>query len=395
MITAIIEPSVDTHDFLGNRRMAKESGGRLWSIYRDRDNGTYDIKVAYSDDGGATWTDETVDSGLTASAQCALAIDSNDTIHALWCDRQLVPTWEVWLWYRTRTSAGVWSGVTVVYNDALNFSASVEPDIAIDGDDNVHVAWVELIGNRFIKYRKRTIGVGWGAIEDAATNGIDDHIETPSIAIDSTNYPHIAYHKDTPLNRFNIFYVFRTVAGWQPEENVTNGVGGADDNEYPQIALDNSDNVHVAWMGYNRGVNVGSAQIVYRKRTVGVGWGVEELLTDIAATQGYGLSISLNTNDMIHVVWSGIGWGVNVGEYAIQHRQSSAVGVWSTQDDLVNEAKYNYLATSLWARYPSNNILSDGYMFIYVSENGISDLEFYATEIPRGGSIPGVLQLLT
>jgi len=371
--------------------MAKDSNGRLWVVYRDKDNGTYDVKVAYSDDGGATWTIEVVDAGRSASGQCALAVDSSNGIHVVWCDRLGM---QVWLWYRTRTDVGVWAGIVQLYTSVL-FSASLEPDIAIDQNDDVHVAFIELVGARFIKYIKKT-GAVWGAVENAATNGVDTHIQTPSIAIDSTNFPHIAFCKDTPLNIYNIFYVWRTAFGWQPEESVSVEVLPGT-HEYPQLALDSADDVHVVWMAYNRynSTYPAKSNIYYRKRTTGV-WGAEEQVTDVDFNQGWGVSISVSADGIIHVVWSGQGWGANPGEWSIQHRESSVAGVWSAQDDLVNEAGYNYLATSLCARYPSSNILSVGYMFIFVSEDTISDLEFYAeVPAPSGGGIPGVVELLT
>ncbi len=582
MITATIETAIDTFDFLSNRRMAKASDGRLWVIYRDKDNGTYDVKVAYSDDGGATWTSEVVDAGGSASAQCALAVDSNDEIHVVWCDRVLFPVMQVWLWYRSRTSAGVWSAIVELYAPALelqvtasgddcvdennpanfsivhnevhvgdvnvgsfdwasgmrflnvdipqgativhawlsirtyggapgtlpttiiegeahdnaiifsdiadydarvrtgssvnwtpaawtawntspdiaaiiqeivdrpgwlpnsamalfwshaagwggvdnqldgysydrsavfapklhieyeihvahSFSAPLEPDIAIDQNDDIHVAWMAWSGYPtlipVIKYVKRT-GAAWGTLEDAASNLVDTHMGEPSIAIDSSNFPHIAFYKDTPLNTYNIFYVWRTALGWQPEESVSVEVNPAGIHEYPQLVLDSADDAHVVWMAYNRYNSSYPAKpnIYYRKRTAGV-WGAEERVTDVDYNQGYGVSIALNTDDTIHVIWSGQGWGANPGEYCVQHRQSSVVGVWSTQNDLVNGAGYNYLATSLCARYPPSNILTEGYAFIYVSENTLSDLEFLASGVAAvSGGLPGVVELLT
>ncbi len=399
MITATIETAIDTFDFLSNSRMAKARDGRLWVIYRDKDNGTYDVKVAYSDDGGVTWTSEVVDAGRGASARCALAVDSTGTIHVVWCDKQFLPAWAVWLWYRNRSSAGVWSGITQIYTD-VNFTAALQPDIAIDSADDVHVTWVEFVAPGAVKYRKRTAGV-WGAEEDAHTPIATLSFGGGSLAIDSSDLPHITFWKEVgvfPNDLVNIFYAQRTVVGWQPAEQVSAEVVPAGPiHEYPQLALDSSDDVHVVWMAYSSYNSTFPAKpnIYYRKRTGGV-WGVEEQVTDVNYNQGYGVSIALNTDDTIHVIWSGLGWGANLGEYSVQHRQCSVAGVWSTQDDLVNEAKYNYLATSLWAKYPSGNILPAGFAFIYASEDTISDLKFYSA-IPGtvGGGNPGVVELLT
>ncbi len=558
MTQSIIATAVDSYDFQGNRRMAQDSNGRLWVAFRDKANGTYDIKVAYSDDNGATWTIETVKVGVElVESPPGLAVDSNGDIHVVWSERSFTPM-GVWLFYRTRTSAGVWAAVVTllapalemqvsvgsddcldennpasfsivamtiragdtaagsfdwatgmrflnvnipqgatitaayirlrrygtvpgtlpttiiegenadnaitfsniadydarprtgasinwtpaswdgwnnspsivsiiqeivnrggwvpnnamvifwshapgwggvnnrldgysferssafspilhieysVYN-ALGFSSPLYPAIAVDNANNIHVVYVDYTTVWRLKYVKKTAGV-WGSSSVIATGAAaGDNIEELSLAIDSNNFPHVTYDHEVSGD-YRVYYIHETGAGWQAAELVSSAAVGT--FPYSQIALDSSDDVHVVWMTYGVGTYPGESQTAYRKRESGV-WQAPEYLTDVDNAQGYPC-ISISSNGIIHVIWMGFGWGANPTEWTIQYKSKSGA-TWSSQEDLVNEAKFNYPETSLWARCPSSNILPGGFMFIYVSENSVSDLEFYRAVVP-------------
>jgi hypothetical protein len=214
------------------RKVAVDSTGRIWVTYMRlmavTAGGNYEmICAAYSDDGGATWTEEQV-TDLQANQQ--------------------------------------------------------QPSIAIDSDDVVHLVWT---------------GTGWGV--------------------------HTA--------RYNIQYCKRDGGAWGAVTQLTD-IDTPPGQNYPVIAVDSDDYLHVAWTGDGHGVNTGFVNVVYRQYTDA--WQAVESVTDLAGESQLGTSIAIDSDDVVHLVWSGTGWGVESGFYNIQYRQRTGAG-WQAQEGVTDE----------------------------------------------------------
>jgi len=116
------------------------------------------------------------------------------------------------LYYRKFDST--WTNAEEV-SDIPNVSAGWQNDIAVDANDDPHVAFV--YSDEGIKYRRKTNGV-WEPIELVSTSTDPTFA---SIAVDDSDYPHVAYDKD---DFGAVCYRAKTVGGWQPEETI--GAGG-------------------------------------------------------------------------------------------------------------------------------------------------------------------------
>jgi len=200
------------------------------------------------------------------------------------------------------------------------------PSVAIDSQNTIHVVWHGLgwgtnstYGN--IQYRKRTSS-GWQPIEAVTDKNADQYV--PSIAIDSNDNIHVVWRGlgwGTNTDYWNIQYRKRTSSGWQPIEAVTDKNADQYDSS---IAIDSNDNIHVVWRGLGWGTNTDYWNIQYRKRTSS-GWQSQEAVTDIVGRQRY-ISFAIDDSDNIHVVWPGKGWGTNTDYWNIQYRKRTSSG---------------------------------------------------------------------
>jgi hypothetical protein len=120
-----------------------------------------DIYYANSSDGGMSWSTSKMindDGGTTEQGRPDIAVDSNDIIHIVWEDKRRVDNYDIY--YANSTDMGITFSVNKKINDVDN--SSRDPTIAIDNQNNIHVAWVDnrnkVITGRDIYYANSTNG---------------------------------------------------------------------------------------------------------------------------------------------------------------------------------------------------------------------------------------------
>ncbi|RJQ52147.1 MAG: exo-alpha-sialidase [Actinobacteria bacterium] len=361
------------------RTLARAPDGRLWAVYLKSAGGYNQVFAAYSDNGGQTWTEEQVTAASGNQALPTLAVNSLGEVIVAW-------TGQGWgtnttynnIQYRKRTTS--WQTQEAI-TDIANTQTS--PSIALGSSGNVHVVWSGLgwgtnTAYYNIQYRKRT--TSWQtqeAITDVANTQTD-----PSIALGSSGNVHVVWSgpgwgTNTGVN--NIQYRKRTTS-WQTQEAITDV---ASKQYLPSIVLDSSDNVHVAWTGRGWGTNTLRYNIQYRKRTTA--WQTQEAVTDVASHQSTdgitfcGLSIALDSSDNVHLAWTGLGWGTNTAYYNIQYRKRTTS--WQTQEGLTDTASDQQWPHLIWALHPTvsgtkTNVPSAGYAFTW-DDTGAAATKIY------------------
>ncbi|MBA7702117.1 hypothetical protein ES703_110874 [subsurface metagenome] len=200
-------------------------------------------------------------------------MDSNNTVHVVWWDL----TSGVWgtdgeIMYVSYTEADGWSNVTVISDGYAgvywNDGSSDDPDIAADDSGGIHVVWWD-----------DTSGV-WGTDPE-------------------------------------IMYISYTEAdGWSNVTVISDGYAGVYWNDgisyYPDIAVDDSGDIHVVWKDSTRGVWGGGpsdTEIMYVSYTEADGWSNATVISD-----GYGglywndgfsshPNMAIDDSEGIHVVW--------------------------------------------------------------------------------------------
>jgi len=310
------------------RKLARDSNGRLWVAWYETVAGDIHIWVAYSDDEGATWTPEDITPALAAQqTHPSLAIDSANNLHVVWDGRGWgVNVGTFGIQYRQRSAAGVWSAVELIADNVRN---QYYPSIAIDSLDRPHVAfqgqgYMPLVLQWSLVYHTRVGGVWSAALVIEQSAGLSGF---PSIAVDSGDDIHLVWAggwgSDIQYNR-------RTGGVWGVQEAVTNVPGN---QEVPSLALDSSGAPHVTWTGKTWGLNPAIRNIRYRNR-VGGAWGAHEAVTDEANEQRWA-NISINGVDSVFATWLGLGFGTFPARRQVMLRRRTAGG-WDANQQLTD-----------------------------------------------------------
>lgn len=162
-----------------------------------------------------------------------------------------------------------------------------------------------------------------------------------AIAVDSQDNVHIAWRGSgwPPYTaRPEILYCRRTASGWDSIEQLTDIDA---EQRLPSLAIDSQDNVHISWTGMGWGTNSSDNNIQYRKKD-SEGWQSQEGVTDESVSQ-YNPSIACDTGDDVHLVWAGHGWD-GYTERNIEYKKRTSEG-WQAREAVT--------ATANWQLMPS------------------------------------------
>ena len=193
-------------------------------------SGVQQIFIAYSTDGGETWTPEQVTTladvrGAYNKYGSSCAVDINGTgLHLVYASKGYGPTANRragrTMMYKFRDASGVWSAeqVTGSVAEEVTYRQYYQPCIAIDSSDNVHMACI--YGNSYssffgwttylINYVKRNSITGvWGdraylyyGVSDATGNYYN--LRRPNIQVDSYGNPQIVCHCLRPITAYDV-----------------------------------------------------------------------------------------------------------------------------------------------------------------------------------------------
>ncbi|MEX1246693.1 MAG: sialidase family protein [Thermoanaerobaculia bacterium] len=140
---------------------ATNSGGTLFVAWGDKAKGEYNIDVARSDDGGATWSApvQVNDTDTGDQWMAVLAVDANDVLHAAWFDER---TGNINLYYANSTDGGrTWSRnlrVTDQETPAGAHSLGEYLGLAADRNGAAHLVWTDGRDGGSAIYFARTAG---------------------------------------------------------------------------------------------------------------------------------------------------------------------------------------------------------------------------------------------
>jgi hypothetical protein len=169
------------------------------------------------------------------------------------------------------------------------------PVVATDSSNNIHVVWTDQTpGNWEIYYKKSTDkGTSWTTKRLTYTWRVS---QKPAIAVDTSDNIHVAWADNTPGNK-EIYYKKSTNGGtsWTTKR-LTYNSGSSDE---PAIAVDSSNNVFVIWQDDTPG----NDEIYYKKSMDGgMTWGGTKRLTWNSGTSE-APAIAVDSYKHIHVVW--------------------------------------------------------------------------------------------
>ena len=168
-----------------------------------------------------------------------IAIDSEDRIHVVWPDYYFGNVDILHMYCED----GIWSDFVNVSNDPIG---SGTPRLVVDSEDHLHVAWRQLAstGIQCEVFYSFYDGENWTPRQNISQNP-DFTSAWPSIAVDSDNNPHIAWYQWMGWPISEIFYSCFNGVDWTEPENITNQEL---DCKYPQLAINNQDEKFLLYM---------------------------------------------------------------------------------------------------------------------------------------------------
>lgn len=359
----------------GKRSIVRAISGRIWVVWRSATN--RNIIVSFSDDGGGTWTDETavaVNTGFEPRQM--IMLDGNDVPHIVY---QTTPGADL-IRYTNRIG-GVWSAPQTVHTSAAVLSLD---GAAIDSGNNIHILLTETIAAQRVHYYRRdgTTGI-WGAREVVNALGAGNEI-----AVDSSGDPYAVYWGGTHLD-----LRIRSGVGWGAPIQVSTVAFGPLTNETASIALDGSNNLHVAWAQDGFAPNAADKQIRYRKRTGGA-WGTDLQVSFPTNGENYESPILiLDTNGNGYVIYQEQAGAADETAYW-REIINEVVGAEQTLDGAITRpGNHSSLYTGLWGRFNADSVLLAKFQPVAAlldeTTPGNYTLWFYAAIlVVGGGSVP-------
>ena len=169
--------------------------------------------------------------------------------------------------------------------EIADVDGGVEPSLALDGEGRPHVAYGGNLAGTYeygLKYAWHD-GSTWQIemVDDSVSPGWHN-----SLALDSLDNPHIAYHDPGEALKYAHYYS----GSW----HIQAVQSGADLGEKASLALDSSGMPHIAYWDYT------NHRIRYARR-VGADWQIETVVTFVATGYDTSLSFALDASDQPHI----------------------------------------------------------------------------------------------
>jgi hypothetical protein len=254
-----------------------------------------DLHYAYQND--STWFINKIHAG--AGWYPSIAIDSSGFVHfSYWAS-------EPWRLFYATTKGGMWS-FEIVETGAPYYYTS----IALDSSDNPYISYYDALAGE-LSYARR-VGSGgncgyenWvltGTWDCQVVDSADDVGSYSSLALDSSDLPHISY-RDATNDRLKYARMISIPLGWQIETLTSGGT-------FASLALDGSDTPHVGFVG-----DGGNGAWYAHKG--GVAWDYEYI--DAALDSVFGTSLALDSGGTPHISY----WNSDTAEVRYAVRVSS------------------------------------------------------------------------
>jgi hypothetical protein len=197
--------------------VAYDSNGNIHIVYFDDDEGTgyADIYYTMLDNNGTVLIDGTriSDYAASRSVQPTIAVDTNDSVHVVWM--------EYWGWCLTYTKLN--PGLDDQNGDAANPATITvvddtylycydygmqHPRLAIDSNDDVHIVWAE---RYYYDYPESIMYMkldnnGVELIAPTTIMACNSWFSRPDIALDSNDDVHITWNTNEYTQSYEVYY---------------------------------------------------------------------------------------------------------------------------------------------------------------------------------------------
>ncbi|MHB8893920.1 MAG: hypothetical protein ACYC99_01920 [Candidatus Geothermincolia bacterium] len=254
-----------------------------------------------------------------------IAVDSTGASHVTWAGADPFAGAPQQIWYADNTS-GAWSAPTQL-TAAIGANDQSYPKIEVDSNGASHVTWYGYDPTagapQQIWYADNTSGAWSAPAQLTVATGANDQ-RFPEIAVDSTGASHVTWYGADPGGTHQIWYADNTSGAWPAPTQLTGAIG-ANEQANPKIAVDQTGASHLTWVGPDPLVG-GPDQIWYADNTSGAWTAPAQLTAAIGVNDQSRPQIAVGSNGAANVTWYGadptVGGAVQIW-YA-----SDAAGSW-------------------------------------------------------------------
>ena len=282
-----------------------------------------------------------------------IAVDGSGNVHIAWADGTNYggsgTDYDIF-YNRWNATTAVWTTTEVVSTESIG--DSWHPTIAVDGSEDVHIAWKDWTDyggsgtdlDIFYKRWNATTAV-WTTTEVVSMESIGTST-SQTIAVDDSENVHIAWEDSTNYGGsgtdYDIFYKSwnSTTATWTTTEVIS--TESTDGSRCPTIAVDGSENVHIAWDDSTNYSVSGIDEDIFYKRwnAITATWTTTELVsTESTATSWYP-TIAVDGSENVYIAWwdhtdySGSGTDYDV----FYKHWNATMAAWTTTDVVSTES---------------------------------------------------------
>ena len=262
-------------------------------IWNDYSPGNSEIFYKKSINGGTTWAAaKRLTWTSSYSIQPVIAVDSSNDIHVIWADSA---SGNYELYYKKSTDGGTsWPA-----SKRLTWTAgsTSQPTIAIDSSDTIHIICLgSPPGTNDIFHKKSTDGgTTWTSLKRLTWTG--DYSSLPAFAIAPDDSLHVVWRESVSSNR-EIYYKKSTNGGtnWAGSKRLT---WNPSESNIPDITVDLNNKIHVVWIDDSPG----SDEVFYKSSTSGgVNWSASKRLTWHSWSCS-SPNIAVGPPNVIHLAW--------------------------------------------------------------------------------------------
>lgn len=245
-----------------------------------------------------------VDDGSARSWSSDIAVDGNDVIHIVWSDNR---TGNYGIYYSRSTDEGAsWSSSTRI-DSGISGANSHTPSIAIDRtggafDNRIYVAWQESSmagGIHIFVAHSFNSGLTWSAPVRADTAPQDTMCREPDVAVDSSGNVYIAWFDRRAPSYNHIFVSKSTDGGFNFEPEVQISTQDAT-NVFPSVTAA-GDKIYVSWN--EQGLTDFATLWIAGSADFGSTWTRHVLFAGPSGSILNNLEVAGDLSGILHAVW--------------------------------------------------------------------------------------------